>query len=100
AIALPVCRRAIENGRATACVSNLRQLGIALNLYLGEHNATMPTLEAGRRSKAEDLRVIDNTLDGYAGNSRIFACPSDSGGLAAATGTSYYWNVAVNGQAL
>lgn len=100
AIATPISRRVLAQGRATACVSNERQLGIALNLYLAENNMMMPTLAAGRRDKSEDLAVIDNTLNRYANDARVFACPADLDHLAETTGTSYYWNTAVNGQAV
>jgi len=99
-LSLLVFPRLTENARSAACLSNLRQLGTALNLYLGENRETMPTLQAGRRSKAEEVPVIDNTLDVYAKNPAVFACPSDKKQLAATTGTSYYWNTALNGQAL
>jgi prepilin-type N-terminal cleavage/methylation domain-containing protein/prepilin-type processing-associated H-X9-DG protein len=99
-IATPVYQHVIQSGRATACVSNLRQLGTALNLYLAEHNQTMPVLAAGRASTGEDVQVIDNTLNAYAPNPKIFACPADTLGLAAKSGTSYYWNNALNGQML
>ena len=99
-ISVPVYQRIVQGSRAAACVSNLRQLGAALNLYLGEHNLTMPTLNAGRTALADDVPVIDNTLSAYAANPRVFACPADTAGLAAKSGTSYYWNVALNGQAL
>ncbi|NCY22223.1 prepilin-type cleavage/methylation domain-containing protein, partial [bacterium] len=42
ALAVPVTLRMVQKGRSTACLGNLRQLGMALNLYLGEHNQTMP----------------------------------------------------------
>jgi prepilin-type N-terminal cleavage/methylation domain-containing protein/prepilin-type processing-associated H-X9-DG protein len=100
AIATPVYQHVIQSGRATACVSNLRQLGVALNLYLAEHNQTMPVLAAGRTDSSEDVQVIDNTLNTYAPNPKVFACPADTIGLAAKSGTSYYWNNALNGQAL
>ena len=99
-IAVPVYQRMVERGRAAACVSNLRQLGLALNLYLGEHNQTMPPLAAGRSSTSQDIPVIDNTLNAYAPNPGVFACPSDMQGIAAATGTSYYWNSALSNQAV
>jgi prepilin-type N-terminal cleavage/methylation domain-containing protein/prepilin-type processing-associated H-X9-DG protein len=99
-LAVPVYLRVMERGRAAACISNLRQLGIALNLYLGEHNATMPPLAAGRSSISQDVPVIDNTLNAYASNPNVFACPSDFQGIATATGTSYYWNSALSNQAL
>ena len=96
-IVVPVYGRVAESGRAAKCVSNLRQLGAALGLYLGEHNLTMPTLVSGRTSVNEGGAAIDNTLDAYTQGKAIFACPSD-GGEAVRSGTSYYWNVALNGQ--
>ncbi len=100
AVAYPAYQRVIESGRATACTSNLRQLGSALGLYLGENNNTMPTLKAGRASVGEDVPVLDNTLNRYLPTSTVFACPADKAGFAARTGTSYHWNVTLNGQAL
>ncbi len=100
AILFPVTRRMIANGRATACISNERQIGLALNLYLNDNDMKMPTLAAGRHNLSEDLAVIDNTLNRYVSDARVFACPADSANLAATTGTSYYWNTAVNGQAV
>jgi prepilin-type N-terminal cleavage/methylation domain-containing protein len=36
ALLLPVLSKAQEKSRATYCTSNLRQLGLALNMYLGD----------------------------------------------------------------
>jgi len=100
ALAFPVTTRMTQAGRATACFSNLRNLGAALNLYLADHNEIMPTLEAGRKSISDNVPVIDNTLNSYVRDPRVFACPGDTKGISTATGTSYYWNSAVNGQSL
>lgn len=99
-LAFPAYQRVMESGRATACTSNLRHLGVALSLYLGENNNTMPTLKTARASLADDVPVIDNTLDKYVSAKGVFACPADKGGFATKTGTSYLWNVTLNGQAL
>ena len=99
ALAFPAYNRIVEMGRAAGCVSNLRQLGAALNLYLGEHNMTMPTLQAGRTDVSADVPVIDNTLNQYTREQGVFACPADRS-IAAQSGTSYYWNPALNGQPL
>lgn len=96
-VSMPVYRRVVENGRSTVCVSHLRNLGAGLNLYLAEHNMTMPTLKTGRASLGEDLPVIDNTLDKYLNEKGVFACPADRK-FALLTGTSYSWNSALNGQ--
>lgn len=96
----PAVSRIGARSRSTACVSNLRQLGVALNLYLTEHDNAMPVMESGRRSRDEEVPVIDNTLSSYLQDSAVFACPADDQGLAARTGTSYFWNSALNGQPL
>lgn len=98
AISYPLLARSIAAGKAAACLSNLRQLGAGLNAYLGEHDMLMPTLQLGRDSLKQDVPVIDNTLDKYITDKRLFACPADNKNLAATTGTSYCWNVALNGQ--
>ncbi len=97
-IGVPVYARVTQGARAAGCVSNLRQIGAGLNLYLGEHNLQMPSLQAGRKHLADPGPVIDDTLNTYVTDPRVFACPADSAGLAAASGTSYYWNVLLNGQ--
>jgi prepilin-type processing-associated H-X9-DG protein len=57
----------------------------------------MPTLNNGRASISDQVPVLDNTLNAYAPDSRVFACPSDNAHLATNTGTSYGWNNALNG---
>jgi len=100
AFAYPVYQRSVASGRAAACLSNLRQLSTGLNAYLNENDMKMPTLQIGRDSLNQDVPVIDNTLDKYLSDKRIFACPAYNKNLATKTGTSYCWNVALNGQAV
>ena len=100
ALAFPAYQRVVESGRATACTSNLRQLGAALAAYLGDNNNTMPVLKTARAALTDDVPVIDNTLDKYLSAKGVFACPADKSGFAAKTGTSYLWNNTLNGQAL
>jgi prepilin-type processing-associated H-X9-DG protein len=99
ALVYPAYQRITESGRATQCVGNLRQIGAALNTYLAENNMKMPELKTARAALDEDVPVIDNTLDRYLTARKVFACPADPK-FAAVTGTSYAWNVALNGQAL
>jgi prepilin-type N-terminal cleavage/methylation domain-containing protein/prepilin-type processing-associated H-X9-DG protein len=100
ALAYPVYQRVVQNGRATACVSNLRQIGVGLGAYLADNNNVMPTLNTARASISVNVPVIDNTLSRYITNPSVFACPADVNGFAQSTGTSYFWNVAINGQSL
>jgi prepilin-type N-terminal cleavage/methylation domain-containing protein/prepilin-type processing-associated H-X9-DG protein len=99
-LAFPVTSRVLQSGKAAACVSNLRELGVALHLYLGDHSQIMPKLQAGRQSITDNVPVIDNTLNAYVTDSRVFACPADSQKIYASSGTSYYWNNAISGQSV
>lgn len=98
-LVIGVVNRGMESARATACTANLRNLGIALSGYLAENNNQMPTLLGGRETADDNVPVIDNTLDRFAGAKKIFACPADRQ-YAAASGTSYFWNAALNGQSV
>ncbi len=97
ALVVPSIGKSREKGRTAACLANLRHLGVALNLYLGEHNLTMPTLAVGRRDEGGDNATIDTVLADYAESEAAFRCPSDPG-IWQAAGTSYFWNPALNGQ--
>ncbi len=95
---VPASQRVVGKSRASHCLNNLRQLGAALNLYLTDHNNTMPTLVTGRSSKDSDELAIDNTLNAYTGNQEIFHCTADDKHLFETTGSSYQWNSLLNGQ--
>jgi prepilin-type N-terminal cleavage/methylation domain-containing protein/prepilin-type processing-associated H-X9-DG protein len=96
---VPLYNRVVETGRATACLSNLRQIGAGLAAYLGDNNNQMPILKTARTQLTDQVPVIDNTLDKYVTAKSVFACPADRT-FAAASGTSYLWNVTLNGQSL
>jgi prepilin-type N-terminal cleavage/methylation domain-containing protein/prepilin-type processing-associated H-X9-DG protein len=97
AIVVPMARRSIENGRAVQCMSNLRALGVGLSAYLADHDMTMPTLKGGRAKLSQEDQVIDKVFQPYLKDMRVLACPSDPK-YAKETGTSYFWNTALNGQ--
>ncbi len=91
AIIVPSFSIVRARGDATTCLGNLRSLGTALNAYLADHDMMMPALEAGRADKNENVLVIDNTLDKYVDDQRVFTCPAGRR-IAEKSGTSYYWN--------
>ena len=99
-ISLPVYSRVTQGARAAACMGNLRQIGVALNLYLGEHNQIIPLLAAGRAARREQVPTIAHPLAAYTQTRDVFRCPADQEGLFTKSGTSYYWNVALSGQNL
>lgn len=97
-LAVPATQRIIAKSKTAHCLNNLRQLGAALNLYLGEHNNTMPTLVAGRSNKDSDEAALENTLNAYTESAEVFHCVADNKHLFETTGSSYQWDNLLNGQ--
>src|SRR6187455_2835137 len=74
---LPALSRAKEAGRSTACLSNLRQAGIALQLYTQDHNNRLPFMRDQSLTVTNELPGPDQVLSNYLGNVRVLRCPSD-----------------------
>lgn len=66
---LPALARAKEKGKATACLSNMHQLGLALVMYVHENNSLFP-------ARTEQNRWPTQLRPGYQ-NLAILKCPSD-----------------------
>jgi prepilin-type N-terminal cleavage/methylation domain-containing protein/prepilin-type processing-associated H-X9-DG protein len=102
ALSLPVINRAEEEGRATACISNLHQLGVALELYVDANNNILPVM---RDAPTDTNALATNTfptvnlvLNSELGNTNVLRCPSDFQGIFRLTGSSYAWNSLLNGE--
>lgn len=99
---LPTLGRAREAGRATACLSNLRQIGLALQLYVEANNNRLPVMRdrplGTNLPPAPPLPSVDQVLSNELGNIRLLRCPSDRQQLFEQTGSSYSWNSLLNGQ--
>ena len=102
ALLLPVFSKAKEAGRGTACLSNLHQIGLALQIYVSENNNRLPVM----RDKLMDTNspptnpvpaTVDIVLQNHLGNTNALHCPSDSK-FFTETGSSYAWNSLLNGQ--
>jgi prepilin-type N-terminal cleavage/methylation domain-containing protein len=100
ALLMPVLGRAKEAARSTQCLGNLHQIGIALQSYVADNQNHMPvmfdwTADAARNTNGPPInRVLFPDL----GSSNVFRCPSDRAHLFETTGSSYAWNVLLNGQ--
>ena len=99
ALLLPVLGKAKEQGRATACLSNLRQLGIGLQLYVQDNENRLPVMYDAPfpTNIASTNLTVEAVLVPYVVSSNLFRCPSDKE-LFERTKSSYSWNVLVNGQ--
>lgn len=102
ALLLPVLARARESARATACLSNLHQIGIALQIYVQENNNKLPVMRDAPTDPAEaatnTFPTINKVLLAQLGNTNVLRCPSDFQQLFETTGSSYSWNSLLNGE--
>jgi prepilin-type N-terminal cleavage/methylation domain-containing protein/prepilin-type processing-associated H-X9-DG protein len=106
---LPAMSRATEGGRSTACLGSLRQIGIALQLYVQDNQNRLPVMrdrvfEANVESVTNAAPAtngsasIELVLANHLGATRVLRCPSDRKRLYEQTGSSYSWNSLLNGQ--
>jgi prepilin-type N-terminal cleavage/methylation domain-containing protein/prepilin-type processing-associated H-X9-DG protein len=101
ALLLPAVGRAKESGRSAACISNLRQIGIALQVYVDGNHNRLPVMRdqmIGTNQPTNSLPGMSVVLRAELGNTNVLRCPSDRQQLFEQTGSSYAWNSLLNGQ--
>lgn len=97
AILFPVFAQAKEAAKKTACLSNARQIGISLKLYLGDFDDTMPIFYAYNSIPPAGQvghKGVEVELLPYSKNKDIFRSPFDVGGpytSADVPGATSYW---------
>lgn len=96
-LVFPAMGKARRTALATRCLSNLRQLGLGLQIYVHDSNGLMPFLQ-NRASTNDPIPSIDTVLLPPGSGREVFRCPADQRGIFENTGTSYFWNFTVNGQ--
>ncbi len=100
---MPALGKAKEAARSTACLSNLRQVGIALQLYIQDNQNRLPIMrdrlfETNAPPPTNTLAGPEVVMSNYLGNVEVLRCPSDRKQIFAQTGSSYAWNSLLNGQ--
>jgi prepilin-type N-terminal cleavage/methylation domain-containing protein len=76
AILFPVFARAREKARQTTCVSNLRQLGMALHQYASDWGEVFPRDKYMGNSDERLMRLVGPLKKYTAENAGIWYCPS------------------------
>jgi hypothetical protein len=100
-LAAPLLREYQADGRRAACVMNLQRLGVAFQGYLTDHDQVFPTWDLGRASRTDTNLTLDVGLAPYVSGAAAFRCPGDNvKKIGETSGTSYFWNSALNGQRL
>lgn len=89
---LPALNNARQRGRSASCMANLKQLGVAFNMYLSDNNEIMPPLKVqynklqawtvllfqyvGAPKKAHLAQVNSTNYGGFGELPPSFICPS------------------------
>jgi prepilin-type N-terminal cleavage/methylation domain-containing protein/prepilin-type processing-associated H-X9-DG protein len=110
AILFPVFAQAREKARATACLSNMKQVGIALMMYVQDYDETNPPRNDGVQNFNDPTAATFKpnflgSLTPYTKNKDIYFCPSVPQEAApqncnALSCTSYLGNAVVMGRAI
>ena len=79
---------AMEQSRSVECLSNLRQIGTAMQLYVGDFNGRLPSSGHDRDPDGTSRSWV-NTLSDYLGPDFIGRCPDQKNHPAK---VSYGWN--------
>lgn len=106
----PAAARAKNKTRSVACLSQLRQLGMAVRMYAEDFQNRLPSAEVLPSMPSDPkspLPRICDVLGPYLGrlpestnSATVFHCPADKVGRFVKEGSSYEWNVGLNGHAL
>jgi len=78
AILFPVFAQARESARMTACLANMKQIGLALRMYAQDYDETYPNIYQGWGAPGgNEGWMWKNAVQPYIKNKGVFNCPSN-----------------------
>jgi prepilin-type processing-associated H-X9-DG protein len=104
ALALPEYQSVVERASSVACMSNLRQIGIAVAAYLGDNDNTFPFIEPNPDDPVYDAayeaKPMLAELSPYGVTPQLLKCPADlkAGNYFKVRGSSYQWTPILDGE--
>jgi prepilin-type N-terminal cleavage/methylation domain-containing protein/prepilin-type processing-associated H-X9-DG protein len=102
AILFPVFAQARAKARQTACLSNLKQLNLGIQMYIQDYDETFPywawgqsysggTAVNGVASPNHFESLWINAIYPYVKNNQVYACPQDVASLTPANSAVFWW---------
>ncbi len=101
ALVFPAFRRSREAARRGACSSNLRQVGLAIEMYLGHSNDVMPVASHMPSLGLGDGPPFAEVMQPYLNDTEVLLCPGDQRDdttYFATEGSSYEYNSLLGGK--
>ncbi len=99
---MPALARAKGKAREISCVNNLKQLGIAVMTWAGDHEERFPSAEEVPTIPVDPTNIqpaISLVLSNEVGGAmKVFQCLDDRVGYYKTEGSSYGWNYNLNNQ--
>lgn len=104
---MPALGHVREKAHSTACAANLRQIGVAVSLYVSEHDNTFPYIETDPTNPIlypDDIpaQPMLETLQPYGVSAKTLECPADvsnpNANYYAKKQTSYEWRPMIDGE--
>lgn len=100
AILFPVFARARENARRTSCLSNLKQIGLGIMMYVQDYDETYPPYRRSAPGETPPFPPYQgsnwewqHTIHAYTKNLQIYQCPDGNPGYIYGNYGSYGANV-------
>jgi len=92
---LPALARGKASAQSIACVSNLHQTGLTLNVYIQDNRDRLPVCAGYLPSQMPALPPITTTLFPNQKTNKLFCCPADTT-IYPTELTSYEWDFWLN----
>ena len=92
AILFPVFATARQKARDTACISNMKQIGLAVQQYVQDYDGMYPIYYAYNSNPSAGKvghKGVELLLQPYSKSTQLFKCPNDIGGPTVQTDATY-----------
>lgn len=105
AILFPVFAQAKEAAKKSACLSNVRQIGVGMIMYTNDSDDYYPGndqwIPASSNTSSSDTRApYDMLIMPYVKNEKIFSCPDDNAGTRSSASSYSFWDSSYQSKAI